>query len=42
MNIYLQINELPIQQANVFKMKTSLNFATKTISNELNLTPSNL
>lgn len=40
--IYSCLDKLPDKQANVFKMKTILNYDTETICNELNITPSNL
>lgn len=36
------LNKLPKKQANVFKMKTVLNYETEVICNELNITASNL
>jgi len=36
------INKLPEKQAQVFKMKTILNYETEAICNELNITASNL
>lgn len=40
--IYNCLGKLPQKQADVFKMKTILNYETETICNELNITPSNL
>lgn len=36
------LSKLPQKQADVFKMKTILNYETEAICNELNITPSNL
>ncbi|MDO1499759.1 sigma-70 family RNA polymerase sigma factor [Winogradskyella maritima] len=36
------LSKLPAKQAEVFKMKTILNYETETICNELNITASNL
>ena len=36
------LEKLPNKQAEVFKMKTILNYETEVICNELNITPSNL
>ncbi len=36
------LNKLPEKQANIFKMKTILQYETETICNELQITPSNL
>lgn len=36
------LGKLPKKQANVFKMKTVLNYETEVICNELNITASNL
>ncbi|WP_248722161.1 sigma-70 family RNA polymerase sigma factor [Seonamhaeicola sp. ML3] len=36
------LGKLPEKQADVFKMKTILNYETEAICNELNITPSNL
>lgn len=40
--IYSCLEKLPKKQAQVFKMKTILNYETKAICNELNITASNL
>jgi len=40
--IHSCMDKLPEKQAQVFKMKTILNYDTETICNELNITPSNL
>lgn len=40
--IHKCLSKLPLKQANVFKMKTILNYETDVICNELNITPSNL
>jgi RNA polymerase sigma-70 factor (ECF subfamily) len=40
--IYDCLEKLPEKQAEVFKMKTILDYDTETICNELNITPSNL
>lgn len=40
--IYRCISKLPNKQAQVFKMKTILNYETEAICNELNITASNL
>lgn len=40
--IYKCMEKLTPKQAEVFKMKTILNYETETICNELNITPSNL
>lgn len=40
--IYNCLDKLPEKQAQVFKMKTILNYDTETICNDLNITPSNL
>ncbi|MDP5081705.1 MAG: sigma-70 family RNA polymerase sigma factor [Winogradskyella sp.] len=40
--IYSCLDKLPEKQAEVFKMKTILNYDTETICNELNITASNL
>lgn len=40
--IYKCLDKLPQKQADVFKMKTILNYDTEDICNELNITPSNL
>ncbi len=40
--IHRCLGKLPLKQANVFKMKTILNYETEVICNELNITPSNL
>ena len=42
MAIHDCISKLPTKQAQVFKMKTLLNYDTEAICNELNITPSNL
>ena len=36
------LSKLPAKQANIFEMKTILNYDTETICNELNITASNL
>lgn len=36
------IEKLPMKQAEIFKMKTILNYETETICNEFDITPSNL
>ncbi|NQY05471.1 MAG: sigma-70 family RNA polymerase sigma factor [Flavobacteriaceae bacterium] len=36
------LEKLPVKQAEIFKMKTILNYETKTICNEFDITPSNL
>lgn len=36
------LSKLPAKQANIFEMKTILNYETETICNELNITASNL
>ena len=36
------LEKLPYKQAEIFKMKTILNYETETICNEFNITPSNL
>lgn len=40
--IYDCLSKLPEKQAQIFKMKTILNYETETICNELNITASNL
>ncbi|GGW68888.1 RNA polymerase sigma-70 factor (ECF subfamily) [Winogradskyella epiphytica] len=40
--IYECLEKLPAKQAEVFKMKTILDYDTETICKELNITPSNL
>lgn len=40
--IYECLSKLPAKQAEVFKMKTILNYETEAICNELNITASNL
>jgi RNA polymerase sigma-70 factor (ECF subfamily) len=40
--IYNCLEKLPLKQAEVFKMKTILDYETEAICNELNITPSNL
>ena len=40
--IYECLEKLPTKQAEVFKMKTILDYDTETICKELNITPSNL
>ncbi len=40
--IYNCLNKLPKKQAEVFKMKTIMDYETEVICNELNITPSNL
>ena len=42
MAIHECMSKLPAKQAEVFKMKTILNYETETICNELNITASNL